>query len=179
MLNRLLKAYYRVLKKPVPYYARYPLWLICWKPIRKFINVALIPNIPFNCLRVWLYRLIGFRIGRNVFIGMKCYLDDIEPGKTVIEDNVVISYGCFFAAHGRGQVHTSILLMEGAYLGMRVNIISGKAGVSIGRHSIIGAAALVTQSIPDDCTAVGVPARVVKSVRSESQDDSVEQFLDN
>jgi len=123
-------------------------------------------------VRVWLYRMVGYQIGKNVFIGMKCYLDDMEPRKTIIEDNVVISYGCFFAIHGRGQVHTTIRIKAGAYLGMRANVISGKSGVSIGRNSIVGAAALVTHSIPDDCTAVGVPARVVKQHQSKSPDDS-------
>lgn len=171
MLATFLKAYYSLRKRPAPYYAEYPLWLVLWKPIRKFLNVVVIPNIPFNCVRVCSYRLIGYRIGRNVFIGMKCYLDDMEPNRTVIEDNVVISYGCFFAAHGAGQEHTDIRVMEGAYLGMRANVVSGKAGVSIGRHSIIGAAALVTKSIPDDCTAVGVPARVTEQREGASHED--------
>src|SRR5690349_8119360 len=56
----------------LPYYAHYPLWLILWKPIRKFLNVVLIPNIPFAALRIALYRLLGFKIGKRVFIGMKC-----------------------------------------------------------------------------------------------------------
>ncbi len=84
--------YYRLLKKPVPYYAKYPLWLIVWKPIRKYINVVIIPNTPFSNLRILLYRyLIGYKIGKNVFIGMKCYLDDLEPKNFTIEDNVTIS----------------------------------------------------------------------------------------
>jgi len=148
------------------------LWLVLWKPIRKFVNVVIIPNIPSNHVRVWAYKLIGYQIGKNVFIGMKCYLDDMDPRKTIIEDNVVISYGCFFAIHGRAQVHTNIRIKEGAYLGMRANVISGKSGVSIGRHSIIGAAALVTHSIPDDCTAFGVPARVVKRNNIEGEGDT-------
>lgn len=43
-------------------------------------------------MRVRLYRLCGFRIGKNVFIGMKCYFDDVSPEKMIIEDNVGISY---------------------------------------------------------------------------------------
>lgn len=163
MFNIILKAYYSLRGKPMPYYARYPLWLIVWKPIRKFLNVVVIPNIPFTCLRIFLYRLIGFKIGRNVFIGMKCYLDDIDPRQMFIDDRVVISYGCYFSSHGLNQSHTEIRILEGAYLGMRVNVVSGRAGVTIGRNCIIGAGALVNQSIPDGCTAVGVPARVINS----------------
>lgn len=45
-----------------------------------------------------MYRyLVGYKIGKNVFIGMKCYLDDLEPKQTIIEENVTVSYGCYFA----------------------------------------------------------------------------------
>ena len=106
---KIIELYYRLQKKTVPYYAKYPMWLILWKPIRKYFNVVLIPNIPFSNLRIFLYRyLIGYNIGKNVFIGMKCYLDDLEPKKTIIEDGVVISYGCYFALHGINQRHSYI-----------------------------------------------------------------------
>lgn len=158
------ELYYKLRKKPLPYYAKYPLWLIIWKPIRKFFNVVLIPNVPFSDLRIFLYRfLVGYKIGRNVFIGMKCYLDDLEPQDTVIEDNVTISYGCYFALHGIGQKHTYIHIKKGAYLGMRATIIAGKDGICIGENSIIGASSLVNKSIPDNVTAAGMPAQVIKS----------------
>ncbi len=161
----LAELFYKLRKKPVPYYAKYPIWLILWKPIRKFINVVLIPNIPFSTLRVFLYRyLVGYKIGKNVFIGMKCYLDDLEPQNTIIEDNVTISYGCYFALHGIGQTHTHIHIKKGAYIGMRVTIVSGTEGISIGENSIVGAASLANKSLPDNVIAAGVPARILKSV---------------
>ena len=116
----LAELYYKIRKKPVPYYAKYPIWLIVWKPIRKFINVVIIPNVPFANIRIFLYRyFVGYQIGKNVFIGMKCYLDDLEPQSTIIEDNVVVSYGCYFALHRINQKHTFIKIKKGAYLGMR------------------------------------------------------------
>ena len=161
----LAELFYKLRKKPVPYYAKYPTWLILWKPIRKFINVVLIPNIPFSTLRVLLYRyLVRYKIGKNVFIGMKCYLDDLEPQNTIIEDNVTISYGCYFALHGIGQRHSHIHIKKGAYIGTRVTIISGTEGISIGENSIVGAASLANKSLPDNVIAAGVPARILKSV---------------
>ena len=162
---KLAELYYKLREKPVPYYAKYPTWLIIWKPIRKFINVVFIPNIPFSTLRIFFYRyLVGYKIGKNVFIGMKCYLDDLEPKNTIIEDNVTISYGCYFALHGIGQSHTHIHIKKGAYIGMRATIISGAEGICIGENSIIGAASLVNKSFPDNITAVGVPASILKSI---------------
>jgi acetyltransferase-like isoleucine patch superfamily enzyme len=156
------ELFYKLRKKPVPYYAKYPLWLIIWKPIRKYFNVVLIPNIPFSRLRVFCYRnIIGYKIGKNVFIGMKCYLDDLEPKSTVIENNVTVSYGCYFALHGKDQIHTFIHIKEGAYIGMRASIIGGKNGVIIGKNSIVGASALVNKNVPDNSKAVGVPIKIL------------------
>jgi len=156
------KFYQKVLKKEPPYYAKYSLVTIIWKPIRKYLNVVIIPNVPFNTLRVALYRLIGFQIGKNVFIGMKCYMDDMAIKNTIIEENVTISYGCYFACHGKGQGHTMIKIQKGAYIGMRSNILSGKTGITIGAQSIVGAGSLVNQNIPNAVTAVGVPVKIVK-----------------
>jgi acetyltransferase-like isoleucine patch superfamily enzyme len=153
--------YKQVLKKEPPYYAKYPLTTIIWKPIRKYINVVIIPNVPFTNLRVALYRMIGFNIGKNVFIGMKCYLDDVAIEKMIIEENVTISYGCYFASHGKGQTHTMIHIKKGVYLGMRCNILSGKNGITIGEECIVGAGSLVHKSIPDNKKVAGVPAKVV------------------
>jgi len=152
--------YKKILKKEPPYYAKYSLWLIFWKPIRKYLNVVIIPNVPFTNLRVALYRLIGFNIGKNVFIGMKCYLDDVAIDKMTIEEDVTISYGCYFACHGKGQGHKTIVIQKGAYLGMRCNILSGKEGIIIGEESIIAAGSLVNRNIPKGMVAMGIPVQV-------------------
>ena len=159
---KVAELYYKIRRRPVPYYAKYPLWLIIWKPIRKFLNVVIIPNVPFSGLRIFCYRhLIGYRIGKNVFIGMSCYLDDLEPTKTIIEDDVVVSYGCYFALHGINQEHSFIQLKKGSYLGMRTTIIAGKDGLCIGENTIVGAASLVNKSLPDNVKAAGVPAKIL------------------
>jgi acetyltransferase-like isoleucine patch superfamily enzyme len=158
----MVKFFYQLRSKPIPYYAYYPIWLIIWKPIRKFVNVVIIPNIPFSRARIILYKCLGYKIGKNVFIGMKCYMDDIDPSKTIIEDGVTISYGCYFAVHGKGQGHAYIHIEKDAYIGIRCNILSTKSGIIIGENSIIGAGSLVNKSIPSNCVAVGVPIRVIK-----------------
>jgi len=153
--------YKKILKKEPPYYAKYSFLTIIWKPIRKYLNVVIIPNVPFSDLRVSLYRLIGFTIGKNVFIGMKCYMDDIDPKKTIIEDNVTISYGCYFACHGKGQGHTEIMIKNGAYLGMRCNVVSGKNGIMIGKNAIIAAGSLVHRNVSFGTTVGGVPIKKI------------------
>ncbi|SFV68246.1 Serine acetyltransferase [hydrothermal vent metagenome] len=159
---KLIELYYeKVLKKDVPYYAKYSLGKIVMKPIIKFFNLVIIPNTPFLRLRVMLYRLVGFKIGKNSDIGMKCYLDEINPSKLILKDNVTVSCGVYFTCHGKNQTHTKIVIEEGAYIGMRANILSGKNGITIGKNVIVGAGTLVNKSIPDNATVVGVPARIV------------------
>jgi len=164
-MMRLLRFLYRKInKKEPPYYYYYSIWKIIVKPFRKYFNVVVIPNIPFANLRVFMYKCCGYKIGKNVFIGMKCYLDDMCYDKITIEDNVIISYGVYFSSHGKNQGHTSISIRKGAYIGMRANILSGKNGVVIGESAVVGAGALVNKDVPANSVAVGVPIRIISKV---------------
>lgn len=118
------KIYKKVTKKTAPYYFDYSILTIIGKPIRKFVAQVLAPNCPFNNIRILLYRLCGFKIGKHVFIGMKCYLDDMCYDLLEIGNNVTISYGVYFACHGKGQVHLPIVIEDGAYIGVRACEIS-------------------------------------------------------
>ena len=97
---------------------------------------------------------------------MRCYLDDTCRKHLVIENNVTISYGVFFACHGKGQKHLPIIIKDGAYIGMRANLISkssdSEEGITIGESAVIGACTLVNKNIPAGTTAVGVPCRILQ-----------------
>lgn len=54
-----------------------------------------------------------------------------------------------------------ILIGDNVYIGMGAYIMPG---VTIGNNVIIGACAVVTHDIPDNSVAVGIPARVIKTV---------------
>lgn len=47
------------------------------------------------------------------------------------------------------------------WLGSRVLVLKG---VSIGDNSVVGAGSVVTKSLPTNCVAAGVPARVIRSL---------------
>ena len=129
---------------------------------RKWMSAKIIPHMVLNGWRIFFYRRCGYNIGKNVFIGMRCYLDDLEPKMFTVEDDAIISYGVFFACHGKNQQHTPITVKKGAYIGMRASIISGKTGVTIGENAIVGACTLVNKDIPAGATAVGVPCRIIE-----------------
>lgn len=146
--------------KEIPYYWKYSLLTILLKPIRKWFSAVFIPTIPFNFLRIWGYRLCGYKIGKNVFIGMRCYLDDMCYDKITIGNNVIISYGVYFACHGHHQEHNTIDILDGAYIGMRASIIA-RNNICIGYDSIVGACSLINKSIPNKATAIGIPCRIL------------------
>lgn len=167
---KLLKwIYEKFTRKKAPYYYNYSILTIIFKPVRKFVAQVLAPNCPWNNIRILLYRLCGFKIGKNVFIGMKCYLDDMCYNLLSIGDNCIISYGVYFACHGKFQGHYPIIIDDGAYIGMRANVISkntngSKNGIRIGKNSVVGACTLVNKDIPDEYTAIGIPCKIIKKV---------------
>lgn len=168
-MRLLKKIYEKSTGKPAPYYFNYSLLTVITKPIRKWITNVVAANCPFNCIRIFLYRLCGFKIGKKVFIGMRCYLDDMCYDLLRIGSNVTISYGVFFACHGRHQGHTPIIIEDYAYIGMRASVISRnpenpEKGITIGTHSVVGAASLVNRDVPAYATAVGVPCKIIEKV---------------
>jgi acetyltransferase-like isoleucine patch superfamily enzyme len=66
--------------------------------------------------------------------------------------------------HGQGMRNQPITIEDDVWIAGRVNVL---AGVTIGRGSVIAAGAVVTKDIPPWSIAVGVPARVIGSRRSE------------
>mgnify|MGYP003370419393 FL=1 len=132
---KLLKwMYEKKNKKPAPYYYDYSIFTILMKPIRKWLTNTLAANCPFNCVRIWLYKICGFKIGKNVFIGMKCYLDDMCYDLISIGNNVTISYGVYLACHGKNQDHYPIVINDNAYVGMRASIISKNKNSEVGGY---------------------------------------------
>ena len=138
-------------------------------------------NIIFNMIykisskerRIEMLRKKGIIIGdgceiyHNVSWGSEPYF--IEIG-----NNVRITTGCKFVTHD-GGVWTLRKMgkLENADLFGRIKIGNNvhigldsiiMPGVSIGDNCIIGCGAVVTKDIPANSVAVGVPARVIKSI---------------
>ncbi len=166
---KLLKfCYEKITGKPAPYYYNYSILTVILKPIRKYIVNTLAANCPFNVIRILLYRICGFKIGKNVFIGMKCYLDDMCYDLMEIGNNVTVSYGVYFACHGKNQGHWPIVIEDGAYIGMRASLISRnrnktEEGIRIGKEAIVGACTLVNCHVPAGATAVGSPCKILEN----------------
>ena len=153
--------YEKVYRRPAPETLRdHSLPRLIWGMVRKWLCVTVAPFRVMNWVRVWLYRRVGFRIGKRVFIGMHCYLDDVDPKRLTIEDDVTISYRATFALHGPRMSKKGCVVRKGAYVGTGATILGG---VELGEYCTVGAAALVTRDVPAYSTVVGVPARVIKT----------------
>ena len=80
-------------------------------------------------------------------IGPHCYITDGDHGMKM---DIPV---------GKQSMTTApVILEEGVWLGAGVKVLKG---VTIGRHAVVGAGALVTKSIPEGAIAVGVPAKVI------------------
>jgi sugar O-acyltransferase (sialic acid O-acetyltransferase NeuD family) len=87
-------------------------------------------------------------LGRFVFVNV---------GSIVGHDAVL---GDFCSLMTQVNVGGQARLDAGVYMGTNSTVIQG---VTVGAHSIIGAGAVAVRDLPPSCTAVGVPARVIKN----------------
>jgi sugar O-acyltransferase (sialic acid O-acetyltransferase NeuD family) len=88
-------------------------------------------------------------LGRHVILNVK---------SSVSHDAVV---GDFAIVNPAATVCGGVTIGEGALIGAGAVI---REGISIGAWSVIGAGAVVVRDIPSHALAVGVPARVIKSL---------------
>lgn len=131
--------------------------------------------------RIWAFAhvLPGARIGRqanicdHVFIENQVVLGDRVTVKSGVqlwdgieaEDDVFIGPNATFCndPFPRSKVHLerypTTRLRRGASIGANATIL---AGVTIGRHAMVGAGAVVTSDVPAHAVVVGNPARVVR-----------------
>ena len=92
-------------------------------------------------------------INAAAIIGKHCIINSrsVVEHDCVLEDYVHISPNASIAGN--------VTIGEGSQIGIGASVIQG---VKIGKWVTIGAGAVVTQDIPDHCTAVGIPAKPIK-----------------
>jgi len=108
----------------------------------------------------------GARLGANVYIGPRCHLGLVDIGRDVLlAAGVHVPSGS--ATHGMSAVDVPIRDQPGTpvmvHIGEGTWVASAAVVLAdVGKHSVVGAGAVVTTPIPDYVIAVGVPARVVR-----------------
>lgn len=123
----------------------------------------------------------------NIKLGSNIYLVDVlinagdKDGRVKIEDDVFFGHRVQLLARGHnydyfGRKRQSaitekpIYIKEGAWIGSG-SIVLG--GVTIGKHSVIGAGSVVVKDVPDYAIVGGNPAKIIKYILNEEKINAV------
>lgn len=137
-----------------------------------------------TCLKKWLLRLFGAKVGRgfllrprvnvhmpwkleigdHCWIGEGCEFLNLEP--IVLHDHVAIAHRVYLATgnhdftdHTMPFRNAPIIIEQGTWVASCAFI---GPGVTIGQHSVVTAGSVVTKSVPPWSVVQGNPAQVVK-----------------
>lgn len=122
----------------------------------------------------------GCSIHANATLGSEPYL--VEIGNHVrINTNVhILTHdGGLWVLRGMKKEYSDCDLFAPVKIGDNVHVGTGATvmpGVTIGSNCIIGCDAVVTRDVPDDSIAVGVPARVIKTI-GEYEEKNRDRFV--
>lgn len=122
--------------------------------------------IPGNkTSRVWLHRMRGVSIGKNVSIGTSALIETAYPRLVSVGDNVTIGMRAVIIAHLRDSTaearlidRPTVRLEDNVYLGPGVIVLPN---VTIGHGAVVSAGSVVTHSIPPRVLVQGNPAKAV------------------
>jgi acetyltransferase-like isoleucine patch superfamily enzyme len=115
-----------------------------------------------------LFSQVDSQIDDGVYIGPRCHLGHVH-----LERDVLLAAGVHVPSgahtHGTDPSTTTFRDQPGDLRQVRIGAgswIGSNAVVmaDVGRHTIVGAGAVVTRPLPDRVIAAGVPARVVKAL---------------
>lgn len=90
---------------------------------------------------------VNIEIGKHVILNLSC---------TVGHDTIIGDYSSFMPTV---NISGEVEIGECVYVGTGAKIINQ---LTIGANTIIGSGAVVAKSLPANCTAVGIPAKVIK-----------------
>ena len=95
-------------------------------------------------------------IGNDVWTGHHVYITDQNHGYEDVTRPI----------SQQTQPELPVVIGDGSWLGFGSVVLPG---VTIGKHCVIGANAVVTNDIPDYCVAVGVPAKVIRRYDAQQE----------
>ncbi len=105
-------------------------------------------NISANCM---LLSETEIRLGKYCFLAGQCYL--VAGGNHTFDDTSIPIM--FQPSYSKG----GITIGEDVWLGAGVIVLDG---ANIGSGTVVGAGAVVTESLPEYCIAVGSPAQKIR-----------------
>ncbi|KAF5418013.1 MAG: maltose O-acetyltransferase [Candidatus Methanocomedens sp.] len=112
---------------------------------------------PSLSLKLWLYRMMGIRVGSNVSIALEVTMDVFFPQLIEIGDNTIIGYNTTILCHEfliKEYVTGPVVIGRDVMVGANTTILPG---VTIANGSVVSAHSLVNSDI--EGFVGGVPAR--------------------
>lgn len=151
------------------------------KILKKKTLKILAKNAPFYRLRIVLFRMCGYSIGRNVYIAEDLIiseaLDDVN--NLIIGDRVAIGPKVTLVTFSnpnfskiREYVKTEkgkIVIKDDVWIGAGAVILPN---ITIGEGAVIGANAVVTKDVEPYTIVAGVPARVIRKLKVENENSN-------
>jgi serine O-acetyltransferase len=140
------------------------LWRVHWKWLARFTSH----------LGRW---LTGIEIHPGATIGRRVFIDHgmgVVVGETAeIGDDCTLYHGVTLGgtSWNKGKRHPT--LMSGVVVGAGAKILGP---ITIGANARIGSNAVVVKDVPDNATAVGIPARILDSAAEKQRNQQAEKL---
>ena len=128
------------------------------------------PGIVMKFYRIerWCYqhrlKFLAKVINRFIYLQFNCSI----PYTTHIESNVEIAHGIGIVIHQNSVIGEGTVIYQNVTIGNGMgpkigkNCIVGSGACVLGDIVKIGANSVVLKDVPDNCTVVGVPAKIIK-----------------
>ena len=143
-------------------------------------------NAPFNSWRVFLHKLRGVRIGRNVYILQGAFLEESRPWLIEIHDGVRVGVNVIIVTHDAvynpydssiPYKYASVVLKERCAICPGAIILPG---VTVGECSVVAPGSVVNRDVPDRIIVGGVPAKKIMSLEDglEKNRKRIQQYAE-
>jgi acetyltransferase-like isoleucine patch superfamily enzyme len=129
----------------------------------RFAVMRIISALPSSTLKIWFYRLMGAKIGKDVFIAPGVFIDAFYPRLIEIEDDAFLGTGCRLLTHE----YTADYFRAGRVRIGKGSVVGGwsiiRCGVTLGEKVTTGFGSVVVSDVADGLCVGGVPAKPLKS----------------
>ena len=125
-----------------------------------------VPEIENGVLTKWNWMVQGkegLKLGVRVDIGAFCYIN-AKYGVELQDEVQIGSHTSIYSESTIDNKCGGVLLKKNARLGSHCTVMPG---ITIGENSIVGAHSFVNKDIPANTVAFGIPARVIKKLKTK------------